>query len=440
MTATTCEDAEMYEKRRENLRYFLDHLPSHPCCDRPNFNLCTICFKINFDIARDCEVYQRFHEGLSDERSTDPIHIELARAVDLGTRKEEEASLSEEMEKEFPLFEFSTPTIKTSIFEVDVEEEEEAPPPKPKKKVKTKKKVKAKKTVKTKKAVKVKKAVKAKKAKKVELKEKAKVTTFSKLEKTFRSSDVRPFDAKKDPALLKGGIFCMWKSMPNDDKVTDSPTIDMWNEFYDSLEGIEPKFWKFINKFLGKGPQITDGAPVFIYGDKWAGVVNISKDKGIRVFMDHNRSSVPDRMEVLDLLNEAALTLRKKAQARGEALQAKTNSKKVWNALVTIITKQESEGAEINEVGKLDLGGEEEPTPPRAQVRKVKKVATPPEKSVVKKVVKKVVKAPPTGPEPGETDTTLERKAPTPPPKPGGSVPPLFATLGKLETKKKEEE
>jgi hypothetical protein len=171
MTAPTCEAADIYEKRKDNLRFFLDNLPTHPCCVRPNFNLCTVCFKINFDVARECEVYKKFHLGVVDDKKPDSIHVELARSIDL-EKEEKELDVPEELEKEFPLFEFTAPTVSKTILDDDFQSE----PEKPKKKVKAKKKVK----VKAKKKVKVKKSVKKvakppEEAPKVKAKKKVKV-------------------------------------------------------------------------------------------------------------------------------------------------------------------------------------------------------------------------------------------------------------------------
>jgi len=162
MTAPTCEAADIYEKRKDNLRLFLDNLPTHPCCVQPNFNLCTICFKINFDVARECEVYKKFHLGVVDDKTPDTIHVELARSIDL-EREKEELDVPQELEKEFPLFEFTAPTVTKTILDDDfLPEEEEKPKKKVKIKVKAKKKVKVK--VKKKVKVKAKKKVKVKKA------------------------------------------------------------------------------------------------------------------------------------------------------------------------------------------------------------------------------------------------------------------------------------
>ena len=141
MTAMQCDAAAIYDKRKDNLRFFLDNLPTHACHVRPNFNLCTVCFKINADIAQSCEVYQRFHQGMVGSKINDPIHVDLARSIDLAT-PEAGTGVPEELEREFPLFEFSTPTVKKVIYdeepddeiidaevvEAEVIEEEEAPP------------------------------------------------------------------------------------------------------------------------------------------------------------------------------------------------------------------------------------------------------------------------------------------------------------------------
>ena len=122
MTAMQCDAAAIYDKRKDNLRFFLDNLPTHACHVQPNFNLCTVCFKINSEIARTCSVYQRFNQGLVDSKVNDPLHVDLARSIDM-TRPEAEQEVPEGLDQEFPLFEFSTPTVHKSILDEEPEEE-----------------------------------------------------------------------------------------------------------------------------------------------------------------------------------------------------------------------------------------------------------------------------------------------------------------------------
>jgi len=122
MTAMQCDAAAIYDKRKDNLRFFLDNLPTHPCHVRPNFNLCTVCFKINQNIALSCEVYQRFNQGLIGSKNNEPVHVDLARSIDLAPT-EASADVPEELEREFPLFEFSTPTVHKAIFDEPQEDE-----------------------------------------------------------------------------------------------------------------------------------------------------------------------------------------------------------------------------------------------------------------------------------------------------------------------------
>ena len=147
MTALQCDAAAIYDKRKDNLRFFLDNLPSHPCHVQPNFNLCTVCFKINHDIAKGCMVFQRFNQGIVESKMSDPLHVELARSIDFRGAPSIESEVPEELEKEFPLFEFAAPAVQkvnfdeeepveAEVLEAEVVEEEPTPPPVVKKVVK----------------------------------------------------------------------------------------------------------------------------------------------------------------------------------------------------------------------------------------------------------------------------------------------------------------
>ena len=124
MTAMQCDDAAIYDKRKDNLRFFLDNLPTHACHVQPNFNLCTVCFKINSDIAKSCFVYQQFNQGIIGSKINDPLHIDLARSIDM-QQPEAEQDVPEGLDQEFPLFEFSTPAVHKAVFDEEPEEEEE---------------------------------------------------------------------------------------------------------------------------------------------------------------------------------------------------------------------------------------------------------------------------------------------------------------------------
>jgi len=124
MTALQCDAAAIYDKRKDNLRFFLDNLPTHACHVQPNFNLCTVCFKINQDIAKSCQVYQRFNQGIVGSKVNDPLHVDLARSFDMGQPQVEQET-PEGLDQEFPLFEFSTPSVHRSILDEEPEEEEE---------------------------------------------------------------------------------------------------------------------------------------------------------------------------------------------------------------------------------------------------------------------------------------------------------------------------
>jgi hypothetical protein len=123
MTAMQCDAAAIYDKRKDNLRFFLDNLPTHACHVQPNFNLCTVCFKINSDIAKSCSVYQRFNQGIVGSKINDPLHVDLARSIDM-EQPEAEQEVPEGLDQEFPLFEFSAPSVHKSIFDEEPEEEE----------------------------------------------------------------------------------------------------------------------------------------------------------------------------------------------------------------------------------------------------------------------------------------------------------------------------
>jgi hypothetical protein len=122
MTAMQCDAAAIYDKRKDNLRFFLDNLPTHACHVQPNFNLCTVCFKINSEIAKGCSVYQRFNQGIVGSKVSDPLHIDLARSIDM-ERPETETEVPEGLDQEFPLFEFSTPTVHKYVLDDEPEEE-----------------------------------------------------------------------------------------------------------------------------------------------------------------------------------------------------------------------------------------------------------------------------------------------------------------------------
>ena len=122
MTAMQCDAAAIYDQRKDNLRFFLDNLPTHACHVQPNFNLCTVCFKINADIAKGCSVYQRFNQGIVSSKFNDPLHVDLARSIDMD-RPEAETEVPEGLDQEFPLFEFSTPTVRKYVLDEEPEEE-----------------------------------------------------------------------------------------------------------------------------------------------------------------------------------------------------------------------------------------------------------------------------------------------------------------------------
>ncbi len=122
MTALQCDAAAIYDKRKDNLRFFLDNLPTHACHVQPNFNLCTVCFKINLDIAKSCSVFQRFNQGIVGSKVNDPLHVDLARSIDM-EQPEAGPEVPEGLDQEFPLFEFSTPTVHKYILDEEPEEE-----------------------------------------------------------------------------------------------------------------------------------------------------------------------------------------------------------------------------------------------------------------------------------------------------------------------------
>src|SRR3990172_5090949 len=135
---------------RSNLREFLDDLPRSPCTMGPSFGLCTVCFRINENVAISCPVYQEHRKGMTAEGS-DREAVSASAGVPLPTYQDSIAQLRAELE-EVPEFEFIPPpkdAPEEEIFDAEVIEAEvieeppvtpkapAAPVPRPKPKLKT---------------------------------------------------------------------------------------------------------------------------------------------------------------------------------------------------------------------------------------------------------------------------------------------------------------
>jgi hypothetical protein len=168
----------------------------------------------------------------------------------------------------------------------------------------------------------------------------------------FQQVEIEPYESSMHSALLEDAEFAIWQKSEDDPCIHTSSMIDLLSHFYDLLDGLE---YYFLNQMdaIFKATKNELGYPMFVYKNKWIGVITCS-DKGIRLLCDYTRSTSLERAGVIGYFNGLVHASRIQL-AKLVELKAQTCSREYWQNLLELNSIYKQNNAKVESMGRLYL-------------------------------------------------------------------------------------